>query len=250
MSIDVLTKPAVIPITPDSSRTSDDSTGDELTEVLGLRWRSIPDSSRFLISGVSWSTYEELLIRRDSERPNAKIVYHRGALELMTVSNPHERWKKMIARLIETLSLALRIPISASGNISLRRRDVAGGFEPDESYYVLNAGTMNTIRDIDFEVDPPPDLAIEVELSRSVLNRLEICRGIGIPELWRFEGGKLTFLGLIETGYETLTESRAFPGLSPADFQRFLLRTGTADDTTLCLEFFDWVRSNLSASKG
>ncbi|WP_020473101.1 Uma2 family endonuclease [Zavarzinella formosa] len=239
MSVDMLDAPAV-PRTRTSS-------GDAVVESLARELPYLPEGEWYSIGGVSWGAYERLLNRRDSGHHAAKIAFHHGALTLMTVSNPHERWKKMIARLLETLSLALRTPIVGCGNISLRREDLAGGFEPDECYYIRHAATMSVVRPLDFSVDPPPDLAVEIELSRPLTDRLDLCRSLGLPEIWRFDGTTLRFWTLTAAGYEEIAESTALPGLTSADFQRFLSRTGTLDDTTLCLEFFDWVRANLTA---
>lgn len=156
----------------------------------------------------------------------------------------HEKWKARIARLIEMLSFELKIPVEPWGSTTFKREDREQGLEPDECYYIRNLPTMRDKDELELPQDPPPDLAIEVDITSRSIKREPIYAGIGIPELWRFEGDKLTVLGLRPDGsYEPIVHSKAFPFLPMATFEQFVLRLGTEDQIPVLEEFRDWVRT-------
>jgi Uma2 family endonuclease len=206
---------------------------------------------RLTFEPVPWGLYDRVLAARDQSRRGVRVAFDRGRLELRTVTNVHERWKGVLARLLETLALALRVPVVASGNLTVRRQDLDRGLEPDECYYVQNAARMAAIRNLDFTRDPPPDLAVEIEITHGIGGKLDVYAALGVPEVWRFDGARLTFLRLTPgRQYEEAPASLAFPTLTAADLGRYLARAGTVDDTTLCWEFFDWVRQTLLPPAG
>jgi Uma2 family endonuclease len=220
-----------------------------------------------VLYGLTWADYERLLAARDAAgRRRLRITYDRGTAEIMTpgvipdrtgnptittpggatamtVGNRHERWKKLIARLLEAAALGFRLPLVACGNVTLNRGDLDRGLEPDECYYVRNAARVAEVRELDFRTDPPPDLVVEVEVSRTVLDRLDLYAALGIPEVWRYDGERVRFLVRSAAGvYEEVATGPAFPTLTPALLGEYLARAGTVDDTALCLELMEWAR--------
>ena len=188
-----------------------------------------------VLYGLTWADYERLLAARQTAgRKRVRITYDRGAAEIytpgggsphpadpgpgasaMTVGNRHERWKKLVARLLEAAAMGFRVPVVASGNVTLSRGDLEHGLEPDECYYVRNAARVAAVRELDLRTDPPPDLAIEIEVSRTVLDRLDLYAALGIPEVWRYDGEHVRFLARTTDGtYTEVPASLAFP---PAD---------------------------------
>lgn len=218
-----------------------------------------------VLYGLTWDDYERLLAARaEAGRRRVRITYDRGMAEIytpgggspraragagpgeagMTVGNRHERWKKLLARLLETASLGFRTPLVGCGNVTLSRADLDRGLEPDECYYVREAGRMAAVRELNLATDPPPDLVVEVEVSRTVADRLPLYAALRVPEVWRYDGDRLQFLLRADDGtYIPAAASAALPRLTAAVLGGYLARAGTADDTTLCLELLDWVRS-------
>ena len=47
------------------------------------------------------------------------------------------------------------------------RQDLARGLEPDQCYYIQNEGKVWGKDHIDLQIDPPPDLAIEIDITSS-----------------------------------------------------------------------------------
>jgi Uma2 family endonuclease len=200
---------------------------------------------RLLIGAVSCEAYE-LIGEAFRGRGGIRLTYDRGNLEIMTTSNAHEFYKKMLARVIELLTLTLNIPIRSCGHATCKRPDLAQGFEPDEWYYVRNANRISELRELDFEHDPPPDLAIEIEHTRSLIDRLAIYAALGVPEVWRFDGERLRVMALLPDGrYEEQAASPAFPFLPLNEVERVLLQAATTPETTLFRSFVTWVETAL-----
>src|SRR5271168_751874 len=107
------------------------------------------------------------------DRP-IRFTYDRGELEIMTVSPEHDRDKMWLARLFQVLTEELDIDIACYGSMTMRREDLERGMEPDQCFWVQHEPQIRGRTDIDLENDPPPDLVMEVEISRSVVARLPI----------------------------------------------------------------------------
>lgn len=220
--------------------------GQRMAEALIEALPDLEPGEPMVLTGVSWAMYERLLVERDRVRPGVRLTYDRGRLEIMTVSRLHERWTGALARLIGALTQELRIPIVCGRSLTIRREDLERGLEPDECYYVQNALRMVPMRELDFTRDPPFDLVVEVEQSRTIGSRLGVLDALGVREVWLYNGQALRVLHRqAEGGYQEGPASAAFPQLPPAELERFLARVGQVDDTTLVLEFVDWVRRTL-----
>ena len=196
---------------------------------------------RLLLSDISWDFYvafcEEL-----GERP-VRLSYSQGMLEIMITKAPHEFFKKMLAKLVEIIILERNIPVRSGGSMTFQRRDLEKGFEPDECWWIANEAKVRGKHDFDFLIDPPPDLAIEVEMSHSLVDRIGIFAAMNVKELWRFNGRKLRFCILGEDGtYHELTTSLAFPFLKPTDLEQHLQLDNLTDETTRVRQFRDWLR--------
>jgi Uma2 family endonuclease len=221
--------------------------GERLAETVIETLPELEVSEPLVLVGISWATYERLLEERDRVRPGVRLTYDRGRLEIMTVSRIHERWKGVLARLIEALTQELRIPLISGGNLTVRREDLARGLEPDECYYVQNALQMVPMKELDFTRDPPFDLVVEVEQSRTIGSRLPVLDALGVREVWLYNGRSLRILHRQpEGGYVERPTSAALPQVPPAEWERFLGRVGQIDDTTLVVEFVDWLRRALT----
>ena len=96
---------------------------------------------------------------------------------------------------------------------------------------------------LDLNVDPPPDLAIEVDISRSSLDKLAIYASLPVPEVWVYDGSTLQVHQLQPDGsFARQMCSLAFPRLPLAEVERFLARRDESDETTWIRSFRDFVR--------
>ncbi len=213
-----------------------------------VKSKSLP-SHRLVLYDVDWRTYGRFL-RLFSDRPGVHLTYDRGVLEIMTLSYPHENFGHIIGRFILVLTEELGLPVNQGGSTTFRRRKRKRGLEPDECYWIQSEPLVRGKDEINLRTDPPPDLALEVDITRSSLNRLGIYAALGIPEVWRLERQIPICYLLGEDGsYATSPHSRAFPGLKPSDLGRFLARRGQMDENALVREFRTWVHEHVAAGR-
>jgi Uma2 family endonuclease len=198
--------------------------------------------TRIVINNVSWSAYEALV--NGTQCAGTRFTYDRGVLEIMSPSREHERVKRLLGRMIEMLTFEREIPLSSSGSTTLRDVLKQRGLEPDECYYIAHEPAMRDRDEYDPAIDPPPDLAIEVDLSRSSVNKFSIYADLGVPEIWTFAGDLLEFRNLEpDRTYRPIERSVAFPFLKSADLQRFLDERHGAEETAWTRRFVNWVRT-------
>lgn len=200
--------------------------------------------SRFLISSVDWPTYEAVL-KALGDRPT-RLTFDGGNLEFMSPSPAHERYQRMFDRLFSVLSSELRLPIVFGGSLTFDRQDIERGLEPDGCYWIQNERAVRTKFDYDPACDPPPDLAIEIEISRSALDRLAIYARLRIPEVWRFDGESLNIHLLQPEGaYAESPASRCLPELPVGELTHLLQPNDLVDEGTRIREFVERIRLRL-----
>jgi Uma2 family endonuclease len=206
---------------------------------------------RLRLSNVDWKDYTRFL-HLFAERPGYRLTYDRGELEIMSPVFEHGKDAYFLGRLVDTLTLELRIPVVAGGITTLRRRRRKRGLEPDNCYWIANAARVAGLRRIDLAVNPPPDLAIEVDVTSSSLDRMSIYARLGVLEVWRLEDDVLTFNLLQPSGdYAPVANSRSFPFLTAGDLMPFLqqVRQGLgADDNEVIRSFGTWLRQRQASS--
>jgi hypothetical protein len=99
------------------------------------------------------------------------------------------------------------------------------------------------IQRLNLRTDPPPDLAVEVDVTRSSLNRLAIYAALGVPEVWRVDVPGLTFHVLQADGqYAESPVSRSFPAVAATDIAGFLALLGRQEENEILRQFRAWVR--------
>jgi Uma2 family endonuclease len=194
------------------------------------------------LSDVDWQTYSRLL-RAFAERPGIRLTYDRGELEIMAPLYAHDSDDRFVNHLVLALAEELGLPLLYGGSTTMRRRLKRRGIEPAECYWIANAHRMRGVRKLDLRRDPPPDLAIEVDVTHSSLDHLAIFAALKVPEVWRLEGDFLTFHVLEDTHYVEATTSRSFPQVGPSDLLAFLQRFRQADDVNpIIRDFRTWIR--------
>ncbi|HEX4796786.1 MAG TPA: Uma2 family endonuclease [Humisphaera sp.] len=179
---------------------------------------------------------------------HVRLTFDQGRLEIMSPSGFHEDVKKSIARLLEAYADEAGIVLEGLGSTTYSREDLQKGLEPDECYYIANAPAIIGKRELDLAVDPPPDLAIEVDISPPGVARQPIYAALGVPEIWRYDGRRLVCLHRHTepaTGprYVPADKSLSFPQLSLADFNRFIEIAISQGQSAAVRELRQWMRS-------
>ncbi len=196
-----------------------------------------------VLHGVSWKLYRRL--RKMPENYNIRMTYDRGELEIMSPSPLHEGIASLLGRLIDIWTLELKIPLRSCRVMTIRRAVLKRGFEPDNCYYVQHEPQMWDKKKINFKTAPPPDLVIEVEVSRRLGKKMEIYAAFRVPELWYWSGNALKVLELSNEGeYVARETSICFPTFPIAKAEEIVRQLGAAHETALVLSFRDWVRDN------
>jgi Uma2 family endonuclease len=205
---------------------------------------STPAEQRTVLHNVSWETFEALL-RDTGEDRGSRFAYDCGVLEIMTPLFEHENPKSNFGNFIVALAEELDIEIRSAGSTTLKRKLARRGIEPDTCYYIQNELAMRGRETLDLETDPPPDLAIEIDITSSSVNKFNIYAALGVTELWRYDGQNLKFYQLIEGRYVECKFSIAFPLVSMSDISRFIEQSKTSGEIALLKSFRTWVREKL-----
>lgn len=209
----------------------------------------LPLEQRFVLYNVDWDTYVTFSDRL-GER-NIRVTYNGVNLEFRTPSPEHEWAKKQLARLLQSVTEEMDIDIAGFGSMTCRHEDLEHGFEPDECYWIGREMEIRGRDHIDLTRDPPPDLLLEVEISRSFLDRLAIAARLGVPEVWRYDGQTLRIMLLGPDGqYTESLRSEALPFLPLAELVRFLHHDATQSETKRFRALRDWVRERMARGWG
>ena len=205
---------------------------------------STPAEQRTVLRNISWETFEALL-RETGEDRGSRFAYDCGTLEIMTPLYEHENPKIQFDRFIVALAEELEIEIKSAGSTTLKRRIKNRGIEPDNCYYIQNEIAVRGRQELDLETDPPPDLAIEIDITSSSVNKFGIYSALGVPELWRYNGRVLKFYQLTEGQYVGCDLSIAFPLVSVSEMSRFIEQSKITGEIALLKSFRAWVRDKI-----
>jgi Uma2 family endonuclease len=196
---------------------------------------------RTVLHNISWETFEALLAETGEHR-GSRFAYEDGTLEIMTPLFEHENPKSNFGNFIVALAEELEIEIRSAGSTTLKRRIAKRGIEPDNCYYIQNELAIRGKETLNLETDPAPDLAIEIDITSSSVNKLGIYSALGIAELWRYNGRDLKFYQLREGQYVECEFSITFPIISVSDISRFIQQSKTMGEIALLKSFRAWVK--------
>jgi Uma2 family endonuclease len=202
-----------------------------------------PPGSAMLLQNVSWDEYEHYLRAVDRKAP-VRLSYDEGRLEIMSLSPEHEFIGHLVPYLIFVLAQECSLKFLSLGSTTMRKRPKAKGLEPDDCFYFNNLDAIRGLKRMDMEVTPPPDLALEIDITSPSLSKEPIYAALDVPELWRHTGKSLHFFRLEEGNYVEISHSALFPFLTPDAVQSALLQGELTDVTTMTEEFRAWVRTH------
>jgi Uma2 family endonuclease len=173
---------------------------------------SIPPGSVMRIPGT-WEDYCQL---RDSRGDDSipRLKYHRGEILLMSPLPRHGREAHLIARIVEILLESQGRNYEAFTPITMDLPEVSG-IEPDYCFYIDNWQSVVGKDRIDWQVDPPPDLVVEIDVT-SYTSELDFLP-YDVPEVWLFKNYRLTIYQLKAGKYAVSENSRYFPNFALQD---------------------------------
>ena len=203
----------------------------------------LPEGATLVLQGVAWEEYEHLL-EDLVDRPGVRVTYDQGKLEIMSPLSEHEALKESIARLVHVLCEELDLNLESYGSTTWKRKRDAKGTEPDACFYIANADRIIGKRKIDLDVDPPPDIAVEIDTTNESLSKFPIYSTFGIPEIWRYDGKRraVVMYELRGKSYVQIPASRSVPILKGATITDFLEQSKKQGQKKALAAFRRWIR--------
>ena len=213
--------------------------------TLQLRQIQIPVGHRVLFQDVDWDEFEAILEELGENRCS-RIAYFQGELEIIMPLPKHGKIKVIIGDLLKILLEELERDWESLGSTTFKRQEMAAGLEPDDCFYIQNAALMVGKERLDLTVDPPPDLAIEVDVtSKTQLSAYEV---LGVSEIWRYENRKLQIYLLQDGQYRQSFISRSFPDFPVIEgVSRFVEMIWSEGMSRALRGFRSWVRETLES---
>jgi Uma2 family endonuclease len=188
-----------------SSRTSHDDVL-EATEHL-------PVGATLVIHEFDWVDYERL-VDALGEHSHLRVSYDCGRLEILSPSSPHEEYARLLDLAVFVFCEVFGLNLRSFGGTTWKRRALAAGLEADACYYTKSAELIRGKNVIDIESDPPPDIAVEIDVTRNSLGKFRIYAALSIPEIWRYDGKAFHLYALTDGKYLEIHDSRFLPGLT------------------------------------
>lgn len=177
--------------------------------TIPLQAIELTPGSAISIHNLSWQDFEAVLAELGEHR-NVRLAYYRGTLEIMSPLARHERPHRIIADIVKAILESQGRDWEDFGSTTFKRPQIAG-VEPDTCLYIQNAERVRGCTDMDLSVYPPPDLAIEADVTSQTT--LEVYEAVRVPEVWIYRNHRLTIHVLQAGGYAEAVMSPIFPDL-------------------------------------
>lgn len=211
--------------------------------LLELKRITVPPGQRILFSDVSWQEFEAILEDLGEHR-SSRVAYENGILEIMTPLPEHETGKEIVSDLVKALLEELDIEFCTLGSTTFKNELMSQGIEPDNCFYIQNEAAVRGKNRLDLTVDPPPDLALEIDVTSRT--HPSIYEALKVPELWQFENGKLQINVLREGKYIKSEYSQNFPNFPLIEMiPQYLIQCKTVGRNKTMKAFRAWVREQI-----
>jgi Uma2 family endonuclease len=201
----------------------------------------LTQGQRVTLENINWQEFEDILEDLGEHR-HSLIAYYKGVLELRMPLAGHERVKVLIGDLLKIILDELGWEWESLGSTTFKSKKMQAGIEPDDCFYIKNYQAMIGKIRLDLDVDPVPDLAIEVDLTS--ITQISAYEALAVPEIWRYKNGKLE-ISLFEDGkYLNSSVSKAFPLVPVIEgISLFLEKSKHLPMSALRREFRQWLQA-------
>jgi Uma2 family endonuclease len=176
-----------------------------------------------LLHNISWDTYSAILA--DAADGTSRLTYDHGLLEIEVPSRHHEQIKRFVGEMVEATLKAAGRDYEPAGSATWREQAALRGLEADECYHIESSARVQGKAELDLTTDPPPDLAIEIDLNPHPIDKLAIYRTLRVPEVWRIRADATCEIlrQTVDGSYSSLATSEAVPPINPQIISRYLL---------------------------
>lgn len=204
---------------------------------------TVPPGQTVVLENISWAEFEAILEDLGESR-GSRIAYDNGRLEIMTPLPEHEVNKVYLSNFVEILLEELDIEFCPLGSTTFKNQAMFKGIEPDSCFYIQNEPAVRGKYRLDLTVDPPPDLAIEIDITNR--SHPEIYQALGVRELWQYRQGELKFLLLQDGQYIESKTSTNFPNFPLLEvIPQYLTQCRTEGRNKGMKAFRDWVKEQI-----
>jgi Uma2 family endonuclease len=199
-----------------------------MSVTLQLTQLDLEPGQRLRLRAIDWRTFEDILAELGEPR-NSRITYQADILEIEMPTPEHEVDKELISDIVKLILDELELDCECFGSTTFKRPETRTGLEPDQCFYIQNHAAMRGKRRLDLERDPPPDLAIEIDVTSKT--RIDAYERIGVRELWIYDRDRLAIYVLApnEPHYTKQSHSPTFPQLPIVT----LIETALRDSRTI-----------------
>jgi len=180
--------------------------------TLQLTQLDLQPGERLRLRAIDWRTFEDILAELGESR-SSRLTYQADILEIERPTPEHEVDKELISDIVKIILDELELDCECFGSTTFKRPDTRSGLEPDQCFYIQNHAAMRGKRRLDLDRDPPPDLAIEIDVTSKT--RLDAYENIGVRELWIYDRDRLAIYVLFpqDSRYLEQPQSPTFPNL-------------------------------------
>lgn len=201
---------------------------------------AMPSGTVAILSDVEWEEYEKLL-EDIGEARHLRLTYNNGNLQIMTLTLQHQTRSGLIPPLILILAEELDQNFLGLGSATFKHRNK--GTDPDDCYYFKNFKLIAGKKQLDLNTDPPPELAIEIDINNSSSIKFPVYATIGVSELWIQIEDEIRFYILDFDHYVESPNSRLFPLLPAQSLFSFLKKGEEEGAIAMGREFRKWIRT-------
>jgi len=194
---------------------------------------------------LNWQAYQQILQALGNHRA-ARLTYNLGILEITMPLEDHESAVRLIELFIRILVVEMGLKIKTMGSTTLEREDLNRSPEPDNAYYIQNQPLVAG-KKIDLQQDPPPDLVVEIDITHTDIDKLQLYTSLGVPEFWRYNGRLWRIYQLQAGQYREVESSPTFPFVSKERLYEFL-NQAQHDEVEAEQIFRVWVKQQQATS--
>ncbi|UJS25964.1 Uma2 family endonuclease [Thiothrix winogradskyi] len=204
---------------------------------------SFPENAEVVINDVSWADFERFMDEL-GDRSSLRISFNQMRMHVIAPSVGHEMPKVYIGDFISYLLEKQELDFESLGSVTLHKQSVQKAVEADQCFYIEHAAAIRGKRQISLDSDPPPDLAVEIDIYSPTDRALYAA--LGVPELWIYDGKQLVIWVLQAGEYHAVEFSPHFPGLALREKIPALLSLAEREGRMVAMKAFRaWVGENL-----
>ena len=203
----------------------------------------VKPGQQLLLRDISWGDFEEILSDLGEHR-GSRISYSNGALEIMVPLPEHEKHKEIIGEIVRILLDRLEIDFEALASTTFKNKQMNQAVEADACFYIKNHQAVIGKDRLDLTIDPPPDLAIEIDITnRTHFNNYLLLK---VPELWRYSRNGFHIYFLQNDLYIESQTSPNFPNIPIIELIEHYTKQAQAEGRSKAIRALkQWIEENL-----